>query len=283
MLLNPMTFHTPQSLQELLQLYGSLEGVRLQAGGTFLLSALKLQKRKGTKTPQHIISLYKVRELKGIESSPKALTIKSMTTISDLFDSSLLEGNLSILKTACRNISTQPIRNMATVGGNLTCRYTWTEMPAVMVGLEATMHFSAVDGQTSSIDAQEFYKAAAKTDKIFTHVTINKNPKAVYAYRRIKKTQFVDIPLLSLLIKVEIEAGKIARPVVSVNNCVNFAQRDKNLEEFLNGKALTASLGQEALDHLDETIYDTRSTDYKKYMFRVCVQEAIEELASQKR
>lgn len=280
MLLNTISLHLPQSLDEALQLYGSLSNVRLQAGGTFLLNALKLQKRKGTKTPEHVISLNKIPELKGIESHPSELIIKSMTTVSDLFDSKDLSNNLSVLKTVCRNISTQPIRNMATVGGNLTCRYTWTEMPAVMVGLEAKLHFVGKDGQCEALLAEDFFKAAAKTDKIFTHVSINKNPKAVYAYRRVKKSQFVDIPLLSLLIKAEKEGGALVKTVVSVNNCVSFAQRDKKLEGFLNGRKITASLAREALDHLDESIYDTRSSDYKKHMFRVSVEEAVGELIS---
>ena len=67
MLLNPLTVYSPKSLDELLQLYGKLENVRLQAGGTFLLNALKLLKRNHAKTPAHVISLTKVAELKGIK------------------------------------------------------------------------------------------------------------------------------------------------------------------------------------------------------------------------
>src|SRR3989338_2289809 len=139
MLLNLLTFHAPTSLSEAINLYTSLDNVKLQAGGTFLLNSLKLLKRKGTKTPEHIISLNKIDELKGVFEANGKLTIKAMTTINDLYDSPHLNDNLSVLKTVCKNISTNPIRNMATVGGNLTCRYTWTEMPAAMVGLDAQM------------------------------------------------------------------------------------------------------------------------------------------------
>lgn len=283
MLLNHFAYYVPQTLEETLKLYGSLQNVRLQAGGTFLLSSLKLQKRKGTKTPENVISLSNVNELKGIEASAECLTIKSMTTISDLFDSPHLKGNLAILKTVCRNISTQPIRNMASVGGNLTCRYTWTEMPAVMIGLNATMHFAGKDGTGENLPAEEFFKNAAKTDKIFTHVTIDKNPKAVYSYQRVRKSQGVDIPLLSLIVKTEINGDTFSKTIVSVNNCVNFAQRDKKLEDFLNGQPVSVATSQQALDHIDETIYDTRSSDYKKHMFRVCLQGALEEIAINKK
>ena len=81
MLLNPLTLHTPKTLSELRELYFKLENVKLQAGGTFLLNALKLSKRKGMKTPENIICLRKVDELKGISADDDQMCIKAMTTI----------------------------------------------------------------------------------------------------------------------------------------------------------------------------------------------------------
>ena len=278
MLLNPLTFHTPETLSETLDLYANLQNARLKAGGTFLLNSLKLLKRKGTKTPDHIISLRKVAELQGISADEEKLTIQAMTTISEIFDSPLLTDNFTVLRTVCRNISTQPIRNMATLGGNLTCRYTWTEMPAVMIGLEAHLHFLGTNGQKEIIPAEEFFKNAAKTNKILSHVTIARDKRARIAYRRVKKTQFVDIPLLSLLIKTYIENGRFTRSVAAVNNCVDFAQRDYILEGFLKDKPCHPGIVQEALEHLDTKIYEKRSDDYKRHMFRLSIKSVIGEI-----
>ena len=278
MLLNPLTFHAPTSLEETLKLYKSLENVKLKAGGTFLLNALKLQKRKGAKTPENVISLSKVEGLKGIERQNGSMIIRAMTTITDLFESNLLKDNFSVFRIVCRNISTNQIRNMATVGGNMTCRYTWTEMPAVMLGLEATLHFVDAQGKEQTLSAEEFYKNAAKTDHLFTHVSIQHDTGCRIAYRRVKKTQYVDIPLLSILMKTTFKNKIFTNTRVAVNNCVQFAQRDLNLENFLNNKPASAAIAKEALEHLTTEIYDTRSGDYKKHMFRVSIKNAIEEL-----
>jgi len=278
MLLNPIMVHVPASLEEAVKLYSSLENVRLQAGGTFLLNSLKQLKRKGTKTPDHVISLHKVPELKGVTVSSDKLIIQAMTTINELMESACLKNNFSVFKTVCKNISTNPIRNMATVGGNLTCRYTWTEMPAVMTGMDATMHFIDKEGKDQALLAEEFFKQGAKSDKIFTHVTLPRDTQASIAYRRIKKTQFVDIPLLSLLINTNIKNGRFTNTRVSVNNCVAFAQRDAQLEDFLNKNKIGPKLPEQALDHLNKDIYDTRSSDYKKHMFRVCIKSAVQEI-----
>jgi len=190
----------------------------------------------------------------------------------------LLKDNFKVLHTVCRNISTQPIRNMATVGGNLTCRYTWTEMPAAMTGLKARLHFIGKDGATEELGCSEFYQNGAKTDKILTHVSILKDKEATIAYRRVKKSQFVDIPLLSLMINTHIVHGAFGDTIVAVNNCVDFAQRDKKLEDFLNGKKVSKTLGAEALEHMTNDIYDRRSGEYKKQMFRVNIRSAINEI-----
>lgn len=278
MLLKPFNLHIPNSLESALQAYRSLPDVRLQAGGTFLLNSLKTMKRKGAKTPQHIISLANIPGLKGIESRGDCVVVKSMTNIDEIYDSPLLTGNLGVLRVSAKNISSQLIRNMATMGGNLTCRYTWTEMPAVMIALEARMHFIGVDGKEAIIPAEEFFKNSAKTDKIFTHVSIKKDQDISSAYYRAKKSVHVDIPLLSVCITTRLVEGKFSRTIVAVNNCVAFAQRDRQLEDFLNGKTIDKALAEAAIDHLDGSIYDARSTDYKKHMFRVGIRHALRDL-----
>lgn len=281
MLLNSVAFHSPRTLKEAAQLYASLEDVKILAGGTFLLNSLKLLKRKGTKTPANIISLRKVPELQGAKMEGDKLIIHAMTVINDLFESPLLTGNFAVLRTVCRNISTNPIRNMATVGGNLTCRYTWTEMGAVMIALNAQMHFFGADGQETVVNAEDFFKNAAKSDKIFTHVSICRDQSARLAYRRVKKTMHVDVPLLAVCLSVRIQDKKFSDARIAVNNGTAFAQRDSILEHFLNGSPATTETVGKILEHLDVNIYDKRSDEYKSHMFRVSIRSALLELIDQ--
>jgi len=279
MLLNPLTLHLPKTSLEAARLYKELEDSKVLAGGTFLLNSMKLLKHKGTKTARNILSLAKVDELKGISFQGDTLTIKAMTRINDLFESPLPDGHLKILHTVCRNISTNPIRNMATVGGNLTCRYTWTEMGAVMIALDAKMHFLGPDGKEDIIAAEDFFKNSACSEKLFTHVTIKTESTARTAYRRVRKTLHVDVPMLALCVKTEIKGKQWYNTRIGINNGVAFAQRDPSLEEFLNKSLSSPDLGLDALEHLTTAIYDNRSGDYKKHIFRVSLKSAIEEIA----
>ena len=240
---------------------------------------MKLIKTKGTKTARNILSLAQVEELKGVALKGDILTINAMTSINDLLASPLPDGHLNILHTICRNISTNPIRNMATLGGNLTCRYTWTEMGAVMIALDAQMHFLGPDGREEVTTAEDFFKNAARSEKLFTHVTIKTNQEARSTYRRVKKTVHLDIPLLAICVKTEIKGKQWYNTRIGINNGVAFAQRDSLLEEFLNKSISSPDLGKQALDHLTTAIYDSRSTEYKQHMFRVSLKSAIDEIA----
>lgn len=278
MLLNQLTLHLPKTSLEAAKLYKELEDSKVLAGGTFLLNSMKLLKTKGTKTAKNVLSLAKVEDLRGISLQGDTLTIKAMTRICELKDAVLPEGHLQILHVVCKNISTQTIRNMATVGGNLTCRYTWTEMGAVMMALGAKMHFLGPDGREDVIDTEDFFKNAARSEKLFTHVTLKTNPLSKAAYRRAKKTIHVDVPSLAVCVKTDLNGKKWSNTRIGINNGVAFAQRDHTLEEFLNQSASSPDLAGEALNHLTSAIYDTRTSEYKQHMFRVSLKSAIEEI-----
>ncbi len=277
MLLNPVTFHSPQNLSEAVSLYASLAEARLLAGGTFLLNSLKLLKKKGTKTPQHIISLKRIKELHGIFIEKDSLKIGAMTVINDVFSSPLLTDNFSVLRTVCRNISTNPVRNMATVGGNLTSRYTWTELGAVLIALEAVMHFTGTDSQ-ENITVEEFFNNSARTNKILTCLSIKRDKQSRLSYQRVKKLSEVDVPLLGVCIKTTFQNNKFSQTKVAINSGTFFAKRDIILEKFLDGAPKDEKTAAEAMNHLDTTIYDTRSDDYKKAMFRVSIKNALSDL-----
>ncbi len=282
MLLNPINFYSPQTVSEALSLYSSLGECRLLAGGTFLLNSLKLLKKKGMKTVPNIISLRKIAELKGITTDPETLTIKSMTSITDLYNSPHLTDNFAILKKVCRNISTNLIRNMATVGGNLTSRYTWTELGAPLIALDTKMHFVGSNTK-EEVTVEEFFNKGAKTNNLLTHLSIKRDKKCQLSYQRVKKLSEVDVPLLGACIRSTLTDERFQQTKVVINSGTVFAKRDIILEEFLNKSEIEESIASEALNHLDLSIYDTRSDDYKKSMFRVCIKNAILELVQRRK
>ncbi len=280
MLLNPLTYHSPATPLEAVRLVAGLENVRILAGGTFLLNNLKMLKKRGLKSPQNVVSLRKIPALKEISLDGDSLNIGSMATINDLLHYTELPEHLGILRKVCKNISTNPIRNMATVGGNLSSRYTWTELGAVFIALEAKLHFLGPDGRIETRSVEEFFAGGAKTGKLLVQVSVKPDREWRFAYERVKKLSSVDVPMLALCLRAKCENDAIQDARVVVNNATHFAQRDTVLEDYLNGRKTSASLPDDALGHLDTAIYDSRSSEYKRHMFRVSLKKALKELIS---
>ncbi|MBF0384641.1 MAG: FAD binding domain-containing protein [Candidatus Omnitrophica bacterium] len=278
MLLNNFTYHSPVTLSELCKLCATINDYKIKAGGTFLLNHLKAWKKRGAKTPANIISLYKIPELKGIKKDKNEITIKAMTTLTEIAESSIVDKNLSALKVACSSIATSPIRNMATIGGNIASRFVWAELLAVMIAYDAKLKFIGRDKKTEIVGAEDFVDYKIGADKILTEIIIKIDPDAKVVYKRSTKFASVDKPFLALCANIRTDKKKIKKARIVVNNCISFPQRDNKLEGFLEGKELNSALFPKIAENMDYRLYDLKSDDYKKTLFRHIIKEAFREL-----
>lgn len=106
----------PATLPELLttlERYG--EQVRLLAGGTDIIPLMRF----GLLQPAKLVSLKNLRELKGIKRQGQAFYIGAMTTLSELAGSPTIEKGAPVLYEAVLAVAAPPIRNAATIGGNV--------------------------------------------------------------------------------------------------------------------------------------------------------------------
>jgi xanthine dehydrogenase YagS FAD-binding subunit len=91
---------------------------RLIAGGTDLLSELKND--IVAKYPEVLINIKSISGLDYVRKTKTALKIGALTRLSDIVASSLLATECKVLVEAAKSVATPQIRNMGTIGGNLT-------------------------------------------------------------------------------------------------------------------------------------------------------------------
>ena len=278
MQLNPFTYHSPKNSCEAAKLFKQIPNAKIIAGGTFAINLLKHQKRKGLHTPDHIISLKRAKNLKGITANKKVVTIGAMTTLDEIIKSKEINNSCPVLCKVALSIATTQIRNMATIGGNITGRFGWTEFPAALLALEANLTFVDETDKDHVVSIKDFLASNAKADKILKNISINLNEKMCASYQRAAKKSNVDIPLLGLCICIAADKNKIAKASIGINAASGFAKEDKVLRNFLIGKELKNGLEAEALKHLDEKIYAYKDNEYKKAMFRFSLKNALLEL-----
>ena len=116
--LPPLTILRPRNRDELISgIADQQSGFKLLGGGTDLINGMK----KRLYPTATIISLKNVEELKGItyDRSKDRLTIAAMTTLSELAAAPEIAEIQPAIAAAAKTIAAPPIRNQATVGGNL--------------------------------------------------------------------------------------------------------------------------------------------------------------------
>jgi len=112
-------YASPSNLKEALGLLGSSwDDAAVLAGGTDLISLMK----EYVYTPRRVVNLKGVKEMKGIQKTSAGVRVGAAVTLDEFIHNSLIRSEYPALFTAAHNISSQQIRNMGTVGGDLCQR-----------------------------------------------------------------------------------------------------------------------------------------------------------------
>jgi xanthine dehydrogenase YagS FAD-binding subunit len=105
---------TPPSLEAAIALLRE-PGAKAIAGGTDLLTELKAR----IQTPELLVNMKGLSELRGIREDEKFVRIGALTTLSELESHPLIRERFPSLAQAADSAATPQLRNVGTVGGNL--------------------------------------------------------------------------------------------------------------------------------------------------------------------
>src|SRR6516164_3725601 len=108
-------YHRPTSVKEAISLLAQFgEEGRALAGGHSLIPMMKLR----LATPENLVDLAGVAELKGIRADGGDIVIGAMTTQHDLIASELLSVKIPLLRETSLVIADPQVRYVGTLGGN---------------------------------------------------------------------------------------------------------------------------------------------------------------------
>jgi len=108
---------TVQEACEVLNRYGGK--AKALAGGTDIVDWMK---RRFMPTPEVLVNIKKIPDLKGIKEEGGALKIGATTTLTEIIESSTVQSKYKSLAEAAIKGPPVGIRNMATIAGNI-CQY----------------------------------------------------------------------------------------------------------------------------------------------------------------
>jgi len=130
--LKAFSYFEPTSIAEASEILTRKNGEAYPlAGGTDLLVRMK----RGVVRPAALVNLKRIKDLNGIRSEKDSGTrIGALTTIADIENSTVIQKNHPVLAQAAGVLGAPPIRNLATIGGNIGRASPASDMaPSLMV------------------------------------------------------------------------------------------------------------------------------------------------------
>jgi carbon-monoxide dehydrogenase medium subunit len=141
---------------ELLAIHG--DDAKVLAGGQSLMPAMNLR----LISPELIVDIGGIAELKGIAVKGDVLTIGALTRHVDLQRSPEIATHAPLLTEAIAHVAHPAIRNKGTIGGSLAHADPASELPACMVALDATIVIRGQSGERR-VAAGDFFTGIYET------------------------------------------------------------------------------------------------------------------------
>lgn len=172
MLLAPVEYAKPSTLEDAVRLLSSHDGARALAGGQTLTNVMKAR----AAAPDFVIDLNGLEELRTIErTGDGGLELGAMVTLSELIRSSVVAETRPILGEVASHIADVQVRNRGTIGGNICSSDPTNHLPPVVSALGATMTIRAAGGERM-VGPEEFflgvYMTAVAPGELLTKITI---------------------------------------------------------------------------------------------------------------
>jgi CO/xanthine dehydrogenase FAD-binding subunit len=269
-------FFKPKNLKEALKLksdYGS-RGSFL-AGGTDLIVNIE----DGALETDAVIDLKGIKELKELKFNKDSLFIGCLITYNELLENSTIKKEFPLLWEAASNVASGPLRNRATMVGNLCSCVPCLDSGPPTVIYEASLVISSPDGD-KTISIFDFLlgprKTALKDSELVKGVILPRiKTKKGECFVKLKRYKGEDLAQAS----VGIMALPRNKYRVAFGSVGPIPIRAKKIEELLNGKKLTPALIEKAKDLIPQEISpitDIRSSkEYRLLMSKVMFERGL--------
>ena len=241
-------FLRPTSLDEaifLLQRHG--DDAKAMAGGQSVVLLL----REGLIVAEVIVSLAKIPGLDDIEAAADALTLGGLTTHRQVENSPAIREHFPFICEAYPMVATVPVRNIATIGGNLCHNAPGSDPPAWFIALDATVTLRGPEGERT-LTVEEFgtsyYETALKPAEILTSIRLPlMSANTGIAYHKYA-TRPMDMAFVGVAARVtlEPESDQGAEVRVALSGVAPTTIRARNVEAALRGQRLTEAVIAEA-------------------------------------
>lgn len=252
---------------------------KILAGGTNVIPDL----RSGNIRPRLVLDLSRIKTLDYIREGKKGIKIGSLTTISRIHESALVQKRVPLLWEATRFFAGPLVRNRATVGGNLVDASPAADTAVPLLAHGAQVRLQSLNGRRT-VPLNAFFTAYRKTimspGEILIEIEIPFDPQgSKYRYYKLGRRNAMAVSVVSLAVALHMNGKVCADAAVALGALAPTPLRMTAVEALLRGKEIDDELarqcGELAAESADPITDIRASAEYRRIVCRNMVHQMI--------
>jgi carbon-monoxide dehydrogenase medium subunit len=245
---------------------------KLLAGGMSLIPLMKLR----LATPTVLVDVGRLRELSYLRDAGDHVAIGALTRHRDLETSDLLAEHCGALRGVAAEVGDNQVRHRGTIGGSVAHGDPASDLPAVLLALDADFVARGPRGERT-IAAADFFEGFLETalapDELLIEVRVPKVGSGGWNYQKFNR-RAQDWAIVGV---VAVRNGSTR---VGLVNMGSTPLRARGVEAALAAGAPVAEAAQRAAEGTEPTADLNASPEYREHLARVLVRRALEAATS---
>ena len=258
------------SVEEAIELLGSHEEAKLLAGGHSLIPAMKLRiARPGT-----LVDIGRIGGLSYVREDGDAIAIGALTRHHDVATSALIAKRCPILSSSAAEIGDPQVRHRGTIGGSVSHGDPASDMPGVLLTLDAEFVVASPGGERT-VPAADFFTGVFETalgaQDVLTEIRVPPTSGG-WAYLKFarRKQDWATVGVAAVASNGGARVGLVSMGGTPL--------RAKAVEEALAGGSDAAAAAEHADEGTEPSSDVAGSAEYRRHLARVLTRRALEQV-----
>lgn len=262
----------PEQLLKIKSVNSNFKNTNYVGGGTDLYV-----KHADTLAEKNINLLAINNELNGISFYKDNCVIGATTTVTNLMYSNALQTYFPEIQSFLKLVSSEQIRNMSTLAGNIVNASPIGDMTILFLALNSKITIKSTEGKLRTIPLKKFYTSYKKfdlqQDEIIVNITFKVPDNSQYFnFEKVSKRTHLDIASVNSAISIKTNKNLIEKVHFAIGGVAPIPKYLFKTSTFLANKEINAKILKEAnliMQGEISPISDVRgSSDYKRLLAR---------------
>jgi carbon-monoxide dehydrogenase medium subunit len=271
----PFEYQRVESVDHAIQVLSDEPEAKILAGGHSLLPLMRVRLAR----PSLLVDISRIQDLKYVKDDGGQVAIGALTRHHDVANSEVLQELCPIVAYAAGEIGDPQVRHVGTIGGSVAHADPASDLPSVLLALDAEMVIRGAGGASRTVPASDFFKGLFEpdlaTNEVLTEIRVPKTADRGWSYLKFHR-RAQDWALVGVAALAQNGAG----PSVALTNMADRPVRAAGVEEALAGGADPAAASERAAEGTSPPTDAFASAEYRGELVKVLVRRALEEAQS---